>query len=122
MKQLEIINKLKIHIPIVVNNHITIRKRITRGEYCYNAENIFKKGCNCLIENLNSLVNENYIDLNTLKEYGFNGCVKQEMYPKHTCHAFQNNIMNKFSVKEKVIDNMLYAILLIDYSLNFKDS
>jgi hypothetical protein len=120
MKQVDVIKILGIHIPFNTKNQITVRKRLESKRYCFYAEMLLIKGRNDLVKNLNSLIADNYIECEELRESGCLPCLKQGLHPNRSYDDFQTIMQRRFSVKEKVIDNMLYAINLIDYSVNFK--
>lgn len=72
-----------------------------------------------LIEQLDSLINHDYIELDRLKDLGLYETVRLNSVPyKISCSTFEIQIIKYYSLKEKVIDNMLFAINLIDYHTN----
>ena len=120
MQQKEIINSLKIHLSNrQIKRFDTTYKKMKRGDVCMKL-NQHLKNCNReLTLQLSSLINDNYIDLDNLKQLGLYETVRVDCLPYcRPSTEFESKVVSNFRIKEKVIDNMLYAINLIDYSTN----
>lgn len=122
MNQAETINTLGIHLPNYIFDKRIYRYRVGKGIYCYKVESYLKNSV-CLLSNqLSDLINENDIDLAVIRQNGLLSTIKKGMSLKQESERLQTRIIKHFSVKEKVIDNMLFAIITIDYSLNFNSN
>lgn len=123
MQQSEIVTLLRIHLSNKqIDKFTTTRSRLKKGYYCYVFNRYLHRAKNELILQLGYLINDDYIDLEALRDLGLYETIRMnsiQYYP--SIHDFSKIVKGKYSVKEKVIDNMLYAIILIDYSINFKE-
>jgi len=118
MKQAEVISILKIHLPNDIFNKRVYRYRLQNGIYCYKSEKYLRDASVLLCGQLSELINENDIDLMEIRKHGLLSTVKNGICPKQSAENFQFRILRRHSEKLMVIDNMLYAILLIDLCIN----
>jgi hypothetical protein len=116
--QIEIIKELRVNLPDkYIKSCQSSRRKLKLNGFSYHVDNHLKKSNNVLISQLDMLINDNDIEMCLIKDLGFNrtinkGCLNYKM----SCAVFENYIFRNKAIKDKVIDNMLYAILLIDYS------
>lgn len=120
MKQKEILASLKIHLSQKqIKKWSTTHSSIGKGNTCMRLNHHLKKCNKELVLQLNQLINDNYIDLEVIKDLGLYETVRTECLPYcRPAIEFESKVVSNFKIKEKVIDNMLYAINLIDYSTN----
>jgi len=119
MKQKELIKTLSIVLPHhKMNRYGTSRYRLINDIYCPKI-GMYLKDCRTnLIEQLDFLINDNYIDLCLLREYGLLTPIKGGINPSDSAVTFEMYVMRNYEAKIKVINNILYAINLIDFHIN----
>lgn len=120
LQQIEVIRELKIHLSSKqIKKYRSTYSRIQNGIYCWYFHHYLSKARIELIEQLDSLINHDYIELDRLKDLGLYETARLNSVPyKISCSTFEIQIRKYYSLKEKVIDNMLFAINLIDYHTN----
>jgi hypothetical protein len=118
MQQKQIISALKLHISSrQIPKFETSRVRMKYNNYCPHIRNYFLKCSGELITQLDSLINENDIELSKLRELGLYEAVRNNAINySPSAIIFELQLLRNFKVKEKVIDNMLLAANMIDYS------
>ena len=119
MQQIELIKTLKLKFSNTrLKNYRQSFYRSNNGIYCYRLQNHFINCRNVLISELDSLINENDIDLANLKHYGLLRCIKTEKYIEFNMYFLENYLESNFKLKTETIDKMLDAINLIDECIN----
>ena len=119
MKQRELITELLIVLPFKrMNKYQTSYYRLLNNIHCPKI-GVYLKECRFkLIEQLDMIINDNSIDLCVLREYGLLATVKGGVNPSDSASTFERYVMNNYEIKMKVINNILFAINLIDYHTN----
>lgn len=123
--QIDIINKLSINLPDkYVRNCRSSRNRLRFKYYSYQINFFFKESNDILINQLHLLINDNYIDVCMLKEHGFYRTIRKSCVDYNpSCTYFEMYLLRNKEIRDKTINNLLHAILLLDYanSIDFRN-
>lgn len=120
MQQLEIKKALRIHLSDKqIRNYSTSNNRLKKGSYCPKFNAYLKRANECLIHQLAELINENYIELDKIKELGLFDTIRIDCLDYRISYpVFESRVIINYKTKEQVINNMLYAINLIDFCIS----
>jgi len=119
MKQRELISTLIIVLPFKrMNKYQTSYYRLSNNIHCPKI-GVYLKECRVkLIEQLDMIINDNSIDLCVLRDYGLLATIKGGINTSDSAETFERFVMNNYNIKMKVINNILFAINLIDHHIN----